>query len=38
MSTAQKLLRDDLREFAGYPSARSQAVLGEVWLNANESP
>ena len=31
------LLRPDLRGFAGYRSARSDAVRGEVWLNANES-
>ena len=38
MSTAERLLRDDLRAFAGYRSARSDALRGEVWLNANESP
>ena len=38
MNTARILLRDDLREFAGYRSARSEAVQGTVWLNANESP
>ncbi len=37
MSTASGLLREDLRDFAGYASARSHAVQGEVWLNANES-
>jgi histidinol-phosphate aminotransferase len=37
MSTAMQLLRADLRDFAGYRSARSDAVAGEVWLNANES-
>ena len=37
MSTASRLLREDLRDFAGYASARSHAVEGEVWLNANES-
>lgn len=37
MSTAERLLRDDLRGFAGYASARSLAAQGEVWLNANES-
>ena len=37
--TADILLRDDLRAFAGYSSARSCAVLrGDAWLNANESP
>ena len=38
MSTVGTLLRADLRDFAGYRSARSDAVQGEVWLNANESP
>lgn len=37
MSSIQGLLRDDLRDFAGYRSARTEAVTGEVWLNANES-
>jgi histidinol-phosphate aminotransferase len=32
------LLREDLRDFTGYRSARSEAVSGETWLNANESP
>ena len=32
------LVRQDLRGFSGYASARSQALRGEVWLNANESP
>ena len=31
------LLREDLRDFAGYRSARSECVQGEVWLNANEA-
>ena len=38
MSTASRLLRADLRDFAGYKSARTDAVQGTVWLNANESP
>jgi histidinol-phosphate aminotransferase len=33
-----RLVRRDLRGFAGYSSARSHALQGEVWLNANESP
>jgi histidinol-phosphate aminotransferase len=33
-----ELLRDDLRGFAGYGSARKEALLGQVWLNANEAP
>lgn len=31
------LLRPDLQAFAGYSSARSSSVQGDVWLNANES-
>ena len=38
MSAITGLLRDDLRGFMGYSSARSQALDGTVWLNANESP
>ena len=37
-STATRLLRSDLRGFEGYRSARGEALQGEVWLNANESP
>lgn len=36
-TTAEALLREDLRGFGGYKSARSEALVGEVWLNANES-
>ncbi|KAB8317080.1 histidinol-phosphate transaminase [Tolypothrix campylonemoides VB511288] len=32
------LVREDLRAFAGYKSARTEVVDGAVWLNANESP
>ena len=32
------LVREDLREFGGYRSARIDRLQGEVWLNANESP
>ena len=32
------LLRPDLRDFAGYASARRANLSGSVWLNANESP
>ncbi len=32
------LVREDLRDFAGYRSARRDVVSGSVWLNANESP
>jgi histidinol-phosphate aminotransferase len=32
-----ELVREDLRDFAGYKSARSEALRGDVWLNANES-
>ncbi len=30
-------VREDLRDFAGYRSARSERVSGTVWLDANES-
>ncbi len=33
-----ELVRDDLRDFAGYRSARSEKISGSIWLNANESP
>jgi len=32
------LVREDLRAFAGYSSARRSGVSGAVWLNANEAP
>jgi len=35
--TVNALLREDLRDFGGYRSARSEALTGTVWLNANES-
>jgi len=38
MSALLQLVRDDLRDFAGYSSARSTQATGDVWLNANESP
>jgi histidinol-phosphate aminotransferase len=38
MNNVLDLLRPDLREFAGYASARRANVTGTVWLNANESP
>ncbi len=38
MSTVSTLLRSDLRDFAGYRSARSDRLDGDVWLNANELP
>ena len=38
MNSVLQLVREDLRDFAGYNSARSAAVAGEIWLNANESP
>lgn len=37
MNTVLDLVREDLRSFGGYKSARTEAVSGEVWLNANES-
>lgn len=38
MSGVLDLVREDLRDFAGYASARTQRLEGEVWLNANEAP
>jgi histidinol-phosphate aminotransferase len=38
MNPALELLRPDLRDFAGYASARRAKATGTVWLNANESP
>ena len=37
MSDLMQLVRKDLRGFAGYRSARTESVQGDVWLNANES-
>ena len=37
-ATVAALLREDLRDFAGYKSARTDLIEGSVWLNANESP
>ncbi|MEO8366632.1 MAG: histidinol-phosphate transaminase [Pseudoxanthomonas sp.] len=37
MSNLLALVREDLRGFAGYKSARTETLQGEVWLNANES-
>ncbi|MCK9487974.1 MAG: histidinol-phosphate transaminase [Xanthomonadales bacterium] len=37
MDAVMELVREDLRGFAGYGSARSEKLQGEVWLNANES-
>ncbi|MGE4367654.1 histidinol-phosphate transaminase [Thermomonas sp.] len=36
-TTVNALLREDLRDFGGYRSARSEALSGSIWLNANES-
>lgn len=38
MSAVLELLRPDLRDFAGYASARRATATGSIWLNANESP
>ncbi|MCD9096945.1 histidinol-phosphate transaminase [Luteimonas fraxinea] len=38
MSGVRDLVREDLRDFAGYASARTQRLEGDVWLNANEAP
>lgn len=32
-----RLAREDLRAFAGYRSARTESLAGDVWLNANEA-
>lgn len=37
MSGLLDLVREDLRDFAGYKSARSESLRGDIWLNANES-
>ena len=37
MSGLLALVREDLRGFAGYKSARSEILQGDIWLNANES-
>jgi len=37
VSVVQALLREDLRDFSGYASARRSAATGSIWLNANES-
>ncbi|TDB29600.1 histidinol-phosphate transaminase [Stenotrophomonas sp. ATCM1_4] len=37
VSSVLDLVRDDLRGFTGYSSARSAKLDGEIWLNANES-
>lgn len=37
MNGVLALVREDLRGFAGYKSARSETLQGDVWLNANES-
>jgi len=37
MSGLLELVREDLRDFAGYKSARSELLQGDIWLNANES-
>lgn len=36
-SSILTLVREDLRVFTGYSSARNSALQGDVWLNANES-
>lgn len=37
MSALLELVREDLRAFAGYASARRSGGSGRIWLNANES-
>lgn len=38
MNAITELMRPDLRDFAGYASARRSTASGHIWLNANESP
>jgi histidinol-phosphate aminotransferase len=38
MSGLLDLVRADLRDYAGYASARREGARGHVWLNANEAP
>jgi histidinol-phosphate aminotransferase len=38
MSGILDLVREDLRDYPGYASARRAGVHGRVWLNANEAP
>ena len=38
MNTIEQLIRPDLRQFKQYSSARKEAQIGDVWLNANELP
>jgi len=33
----EHIIREDLRGFSGYSSARSLKLTGQIWLNANES-
>ncbi|MFT3806401.1 histidinol-phosphate transaminase [Arenimonas sp.] len=37
MNSVMELARPDLRDFAGYASARRSSASGRIWLNANES-
>ncbi len=37
MSDVLSLVREDLAGFGGYSSARTTKLIGEIWLNANES-
>jgi histidinol-phosphate aminotransferase len=37
VSDVLALVREDLRDFGGYASARRESARGTVWLNANES-
>lgn len=38
MNNLSKLIRPDLRDYVPYSSARDEAKIGKIWLNANESP
>lgn len=37
-ATVLDLVRPDLRDYAGYSSARRTGARGSIWLNANENP
>lgn len=42
MTILEKIIREDLKNFTSYSSARSESAMetstGRIWLNANESP
>ena len=38
MSNIISIIREELKNFSPYSSARNEASGGQIWLNANESP